>query len=403
MQLNQPELYLIYSQLPKEGDARAKFIQNLIANTQATQYPNVNQALFNQTIVEAMLAQQPEAYAEYQALSADDKLGYVQSLNVNYDMNFSTTLTNEANWMHTQAQFGPGSTFNRTAQALTGLAAGLAMGNTGQALSNLTQPFIASAIGTYFDHLEQQADGTFDHSYAAERLLAHAAAAAAIAYLSGNNAGAGAIGASAGEAIAMIVHNQLYDNKPTSELTIAEKENIRAIATLAAGLAGALQGGSFETAATSAAAGYNAAVNNDLTDKVINHLKSVIDDVSSGKASGTATADGTLVAGLGITTATGVAFSTDGKACQVTQICGLAGPMVGGFSNGTASLSPGRVTPGSTSWSVSGVGKAAVVVGGGVELGWGSNGPEVSISGGLGGGLGGAIKVCKQIVSTTCN
>lgn len=141
------------------------------------------------------------------------------------------------------------------------------MGNTGQALSNLTQPYLASAIGTYFDKLEEdpvthqivhQADTT------AERLLAHAAAGAVVAYFSGNNATSGATGAVSGEAMAIIVHDQLYGNKPTDQLTTAEKENIRAVATLAAGLAGALQGGSFETAATSAAAGYNAAVNNDV-------------------------------------------------------------------------------------------------------------------------------------------
>ena len=136
-------------------------------------------------------------------------------------------------------------------------------GHTGQALSNLTQPFLASAIGTYFDNLERQPDGTMSHEYAPERLLAHAAAGAAIAYLSGNHAASGATGAASGEAMAMLVHDQLYGNKPTDQLTTSEKESIRAVATLAAGLVGALQGGSFETAATSAAAGYNAAVNND--------------------------------------------------------------------------------------------------------------------------------------------
>ena len=137
------------------------------------------------------------------------------------------------------------------------------MGNTGQALSNLTQPYLASAIGTYFDNLERQPDGTMSHEYAPERLLAHAAAGAAIAYLSGNHAASGATGAASGEAMAIIVHQQMYDGKPTDQLTTAEKENIRAVATLASGLAGALQGGSFESAATSAAAGYNAAVNNE--------------------------------------------------------------------------------------------------------------------------------------------
>ena len=208
----------------------------------------------------------PVLKAEYEALPKDKQDTFVQD-QINQGKGFGAVSSAEAAWHQTQNQYGPGSDFSRTAQALSGLAAGLASGNNGQALSNLTQPFLASAIGTYFDKLEEdpvthqivhQADTT------AERLLAHAAAGAVVAYFSGNNAASGATGAVSGEAMAMIVHQQMYDGKPVSELTQAEKENIRAVATLASGLAGALQGGSFETAATSAAAGYNAAVNNSL-------------------------------------------------------------------------------------------------------------------------------------------
>ena len=204
----------------------------------------------------------PVLKAEYEALPKDKQDTFVQD-QINQGKGFGVVSNAEAAWHQTQNQYGPGSDFSRTAQALSGLAAGLASGNTGQALSNLTQPYLASAIGTYFDNLERQPDGTMNHEYAPERLLAHAAAGAAIAYLSGNNATAGATGAVSGEAMAIIVHDQLYGNKPTDQLTTAEKESIRAVATLASGLAGALQGGSFETAATSAAAGYNAAVNNE--------------------------------------------------------------------------------------------------------------------------------------------
>ena len=208
----------------------------------------------------------PVLKAEYEALPKDKQDTFVQD-QINQGKGFGVVSNAEAAWHQTQNQYGPGSDFSRTAQALSGLAAGLASGNNGQALSNLTQPFLASAIGTYFDKLEEdpvthqivhQADTT------AERLLAHAAAGAVVAYFSGNNAASGATGAVSGEAMAIIVHQQMYDGKPTDQLTTAEKENIRAVTTLASGLAGALQGGSFETAATSAAAGYNAAVNNAL-------------------------------------------------------------------------------------------------------------------------------------------
>jgi filamentous hemagglutinin len=72
------------------------------------------------------------------------------------------------------------------------------------------------------------------------------------------------VGGVSGEAMAMLVHQQLYDGKPVSELTQAEKENIRAVATLASGLVGGVAGDGFENAATAASAGYNAAVNNVL-------------------------------------------------------------------------------------------------------------------------------------------
>ena len=77
------------------------------------------------------------------------------------------------------------------------------------------------------------------------------------------------MGAVSGEAMAQIVHKELYGNRGTDTLNQSEKETLRAIATLASGLVGAAQGGSFETAATAAAAGYNAVTNNYLTDKQI--------------------------------------------------------------------------------------------------------------------------------------
>ena len=241
----------------------------------------------------------PVLKAEYDALPKDKQDTFVQD-QINQGKGFGVVSNAEAAWHQTQNQYGPGSDFSRTAQALSGLAAGLASGNNGQALSNLTQPFLASAIGTYFDKLEEdpvthqivhQADTT------AERLLAHAAAGAVVAYFSGNNAASGATGAVSGEAMAMIVHQQMYDGKPTDQLTTSEKESIRAIATLASGLAGALQGGSFETAATSAAAGYNSLMNNQfhdsngdgkpdhcLGDKDCDHVPDVIDNSTDGGA-----------------------------------------------------------------------------------------------------------------------
>ena len=62
--------------------------------------------------------------------------------------------------------------------------------------------------------------------------------------------------------MAAIVKEKYYPGKSNDQLTQAEKEDIRAISTLASGLVGAAAGGSFENAATAANAGYNSAVNN---------------------------------------------------------------------------------------------------------------------------------------------
>ncbi|MDD3774464.1 MAG: VENN motif pre-toxin domain-containing protein [Sulfurovaceae bacterium] len=120
--------------------------------------------------------------------------------------------------------------------------------------NNLTQPYIANEIGNYFDKNNNET----------ARLFAHAALGAASAYISGNDAASGALGAASGEAIAILVQKELYGDKSSSQLTQQEKETIRAVATLASGLVGAASGGSFEDSAASAAAGYNAAVNNTM-------------------------------------------------------------------------------------------------------------------------------------------
>jgi len=120
--------------------------------------------------------------------------------------------------------------------------------------------------------------------------------------------------------------------------------------------------------------------------------------------SASAQVGGTMVAGLGISSSAGVAVSTTGKACTVHNICGLAGPMVGGFVTASGSVSTGGVTPGSSCWVVSGVGAAAIGAAGKAELSVASDG-SLALSGGtgFGGGIGGAVQVCYQKVSNICN
>ena len=176
----------------------------------------------------------------------------------------------------TQNLYGPGSDFNRFAQALTGVVSALTLSNNGQALANLSQPYLASAIGTYFDGIERQPNGSLDNSQASTRLLSHAVAGALIAYLSGNDAASGATGAAVGEGVAILVNKELYGNKPMDQMTPQEKEDMRAIATLASGLATALQGGSFEDVMTGAAAGYNSSMNNKGNSSPVTYVRNAL-------------------------------------------------------------------------------------------------------------------------------
>ena len=171
------------------------------------------------------------------------------------------------NYAAAQAKVGPGSPFATAAQSLTGLAVGIAGGNIQQGLSNALTPYLAGAVGGYFDSLETGPDGQKHPTpeTTAGRLLAHAAVGAAVAYASGGDAASGAAGAVVGEAMAMIVMKLNYPGLTADDLTVEQKEHIRAIATLASGLVGAATGNSFEAATTAAAAGYNAVSNNFLT------------------------------------------------------------------------------------------------------------------------------------------
>ncbi|WP_189493755.1 VENN motif pre-toxin domain-containing protein, partial [Formosimonas limnophila] len=165
--------------------------------------------------------------------------------------------TNQA-YIDGQKDFAPGGKYNMASQAITGLLASAAGGNLQQGIANAAAPLLASQVGDYFD---RQPDTEANN---AARLLTHAAVGAAVAYLSGNDAASGAAGAVTGEALAQIIINTRYDGKTSDQLTTAEKEDIRAISTLAATLVGGATGGSFEDAVTAGAAGYNAAVNNCL-------------------------------------------------------------------------------------------------------------------------------------------
>jgi type VI secretion system secreted protein VgrG len=115
-------------------------------------------------------------------------------------------------------------------------------------------------------------------------------------------------------------------------------------------------------------------------------------------------AGGMVVGGVGVGAYAGVAVSTDGQLCEVNNICFIIGPMAGAFIGAQLSGTTGAVVPGSSSVTYSGVGAAVVGAGGRAELSTDNHG-TLGVSGGpsLGGGLGGALQICYQMVSTMCH
>jgi filamentous hemagglutinin len=91
-------------------------------------------------------------------------------------------------------------------------------------------------------------------------LMALAVLGAVVAQINGNSALAGAAGATTGEFIAQ----QLYPGVPREQLSEDQKQNISALATLAAGLAGGIVGDSTADAVAGAQAGKNSSNKNNL-------------------------------------------------------------------------------------------------------------------------------------------
>ncbi|MEQ9867288.1 VENN motif pre-toxin domain-containing protein, partial [Pectobacterium aroidearum] len=98
----------------------------------------------------------------------------------------------------------------------------------------------------------------------ATNAMAHAVVGAVVAQLSGQDAAAGAIGASSGELAARAIMAAQYPGKTANDLTEAEKQSVSALSTLAAGLVSGLASNSTASAASGAQSGRNAVENNAL-------------------------------------------------------------------------------------------------------------------------------------------
>ncbi|WP_167389288.1 VENN motif pre-toxin domain-containing protein [Pectobacterium peruviense] len=131
------------------------------------------------------------------------------------------------------------------------------------------QKAIASGASPYLAQLVKDVTMPKDESKAtasdiAANAMAHAVVGAVVAQLSGQDAAAGALGASSGELAARAIMAKEYPGKTANDLTEAEKQSVSALSTLAAGLVSGLASNSTASAASGAQSGRNAVENNSL-------------------------------------------------------------------------------------------------------------------------------------------
>ena len=124
-------------------------------------------------------------------------------------------------------------------------------------------PKLASEIKKYTEH-KDPITGERKIDYVSNT-VAHAILGAVVAELQGNSALAGGLGAAYGERSAEIIAKILYPDKAIDKLSQEEKQQVSALAQLAAGLTTAALGGDAQDINTAMAGGKNALENNIFT------------------------------------------------------------------------------------------------------------------------------------------
>jgi filamentous hemagglutinin len=169
-------------------------------------------------------------------------------------------------------KYGTGSDFQRAAQAATAAIQALAGGDIQKAIASGASPYLAQLVK---DVTLPKDESKITASDIAANAMAHAVVGAVVAQLSGQDAAAGAIGASSGELAARAIMAEQYPGKTANDLTEAEKQSVSALSTLASGLVSGLAGNSTASAASGAQSGRNAVENNALSDIIENKVSGV--------------------------------------------------------------------------------------------------------------------------------
>nr|WP_272927900.1 hemagglutinin repeat-containing protein [Pectobacterium carotovorum] len=175
---------------------------------------------------------------------------------------YKKALTESPTYKAEMQKYGTGSDFQRAAQAATAAIQALAGGDIQKAIASGASPYLAQLVK---DVTIPKDESKITASDIAANAMAHAVVGAVVAQLSGQDAAAGAIGASSGELIARAIMADQYPGKTANDLTEEEKQSVSALSTLASGLVSGLAGNSTASAASGAQSGRNAVENNSLS------------------------------------------------------------------------------------------------------------------------------------------
>ncbi|WP_350239062.1 hemagglutinin repeat-containing protein [Pectobacterium colocasium] len=174
---------------------------------------------------------------------------------------YKKALTESPTYKAEMQKYGTGSDFQRAAQAATAAIQALAGGDIQKAIASGASPYLAQLVK---DVTLPKDESKITASDIAANAMAHAVVGAVVAQLSGQDAAAGAIGASSGELAARAIMAEQYPGKTANDLTEAEKQSVSALSTLASGLVSGLASNSTASAASGAQSGRNAVENNFL-------------------------------------------------------------------------------------------------------------------------------------------
>ncbi|MFW5403165.1 hemagglutinin repeat-containing protein [Pectobacterium carotovorum] len=185
---------------------------------------------------------------------------------------YKKALTESPTYKAEMQKYGTGSDFQRAAQAATAAIQALAGGDIQKAIASGASPYLAQLVK---DVTIPKDESKITASDIAANAMAHAVVGAVVAQLSGQDAAAGAIGASSGELAARAIMAAQYPGKTANDLTEEEKQSVSALSTLASGLVSGLASNSTASAASGAQSGRNAVENNALSDIIENKVSGI--------------------------------------------------------------------------------------------------------------------------------